>query len=418
MLEATNLFFNRAADHLGLSQQLRDILLIPNRVVRVEIVTERDDGGLHHHMGYRVQHNRSRGPMKGGLRYHPSMDEDHAAGLASLMTWKTAVVNVPFGGAKGGINCDPSKLSEAELNRITTTFVELIKEVIGPTIDIPAPDVNTNAMVMGWIMDEYSKYYGFSPGVVTGKPVDLFGSLGRDEATGRGVMYALEESLKAAGRTLGEVSVAIQGFGNVGSHSARLLAAAGAHIVAVSDISGGIANDKGIDVPALLEWVAEHKIVQGFPGADDIDGAAVLTYKADVLIPAAMENAITVDNAADIQASIVVEAANGPVTPDAHDILNGRDILVIPDILANAGGVTVSYFEWSQNIQQYQWELERVNTELEKAMRKAHADVAGLAAREGLDMRTAAFVLAIKRVARAQAARRHVSQHMPKSLLD
>ena len=404
MLEATNLFFTRAADFLDLSERLRVILQTPRRVVRVEIVTESDDGELLHHRGYRVQHNTARGPMKGGLRYHPSMDEDHAASLASLMTWKTAVVDIPYGGAKGGINCDPSKLSETELNRITTTFVELIREVIGPTIDIPAPDVNTNAQVMAWIMDEYSKFYGFSPGVVTGKPIDLFGSLGREEATGRGVMYTLEEHLKADGRKLSDVSVAIQGFGNVGSHAARLIAEQGGRITAVSDISGGIASDQGLDIPRLLAWVAEHGVVQGFPEANAIDGAEVLTYEADVLIPAALENAITVDNAAQIRAEVVVEAANGPTTPDAHDLLCKRGITVIPDILANAGGVTVSYFEWSQNIQQFRWELERVNRELERVMRRAYGDVTRLASGSDLDLRTAAFVLAIKRVARAVAA--------------
>lgn len=417
MLESTNLFFSQAADFLGLSDQLRDILLTPRRVVRVEIITESDEGELMHHMGYRVQHNTARGPMKGGLRFHPSMDEDHASSLASLMTWKTAIANVPFGGAKGGINCDPSKLSESELNRITTTFVDLIKEIIGPTIDIPAPDVGTNAQVMAWIMDEYSRFYGFNPGVVTGKPVDLFGSLGREEATGRGVMYALEEYLQTDGRKLADVSVVIQGFGNVGSHAARLIAERGGRIVAVSDISGGVANDQGLDIPALIDWVAQHKVVEGFPGADAIDGAAVLTHKCDVLIPAAMEEAITADNAQQIQAEVVVEAANGPTTPEAHDIMTQRDITVIPDILANAGGVTVSYFEWSQNIQQFRWELDKVNRELERTMRKAYGDVAQLAGETGLDLRTAAFVLAIKRVARAAASRRTIGKHLPKSVL-
>ena len=417
MLEATRQFFGQAADCLDLSEQLRTILITPHRVVRVEIITESDSGELLHHMGYRVQHNQSRGPMKGGLRFHPSMDEDHAAGLASLMTWKTAVVNVPYGGAKGGINCDPSRLSESELNRITTTFVDLIKEVIGPTIDIPAPDVGTNGQVMAWIMDEYSRFYGFNPAVVTGKPVDLFGSLGREEATGRGVMYALEEYLRTDDRKLADVSVAIQGFGNVGSHAARLIAAQGGQIVAVSDISGGISNDQGIDIPALLDWIAEHQVVTGFPGADAIAGDAVLTHKADVLIPAAMEEAITSGNAQDIQAEVIVEAANGPVTPEAHAILSARDITVIPDILANAGGVTVSYFEWSQNIQQFRWELEKVNLELERTMRKAYSDVAQLAGEMGLDLRTAAFVLAIKRVSRAAASRRTIGKHLPKSVL-
>ncbi len=418
MLDTVSFFFNRAADHLGLNEQLRTILLTPKRVVRVEIVTESDAGGFLHHMGYRVQHNLARGPMKGGLRYHPSMDEDHAASLASLMTWKTAVVDVPYGGAKGGINCDPSKLSEAELYRITTAFVEAIKEVIGPNIDIPAPDVNTNAQIMGWIMDEYSKYYGFSPGVVTGKPVDLFGSLGREEATGRGVMYVLQECLQESKRKLSDVSIAIQGFGNVGTHAARLMAAQGGKIVAVSDISGGIANDEGIDIPALLDWVKEHKTVQGFPGATAIPGDKVLTYKADVLIPAALEEAITADNADAVQAKIIVEAANGPLTLEGHDILVAKGVTVIPDILANAGGVTVSYFEWTQNIQQFRWEEAKVVEELDKVMRRAYRSVSEIAARNQLDLRTAAFVLAIKRVARAAASRRAIRQHLPPTLLD
>ncbi len=418
MQNTVSFFFNRAADHLGLNEQLRSILLTPSRVVRVEIVTESDDGGFLHHLGYRVQHNAARGPMKGGLRYHPSMDEDHAASLASLMTWKTAVVDVPYGGAKGGINCDPSKLSEAELYRITTTFVGLIKEIIGPNIDIPAPDVNTNAQTMGWIMDEYSKYYGFSPAVVTGKPVDLFGSLGRDEATGRGVMYVLEECLQEDRRKLADVTVAIQGFGNVGTHSARLIAAEGGKIVAVSDISGGIANDEGIDIPSLLAWVKDNKVVQGFPGAKAIDGPAVLTYKADVLIPAAMEEAITAANADAVQAKIIVEAANGPLTAEAHDILVAKGVTVIPDILANAGGVTVSYFEWTQNIQQFRWEEAKVVEELDKTMRRAYRSVTDIAKDNQLDLRTAAFVLAIKRVARAAASRRSIRQHLPPSMLD
>jgi glutamate dehydrogenase (NAD(P)+) len=417
MLQTTNLFFNRAADFLQLDEQLRNILLTPHRVVRVEIITESDDGGLHHHLGFRVQHNAARGPMKGGLRFHPSMDEDHATSLASLMTWKTAVANIPYGGAKGGINCDPAKLSERELYRITTTFVSLIKEIIGPNLDIPAPDVNTNAQVMAWIMDEYSKYYGFSPAVVTGKPVELFGSLGREEATGRGLMYVLEECLAADGRTLRDVTLAIQGFGNVGSNAARLIAAQGGRVVAISDISGGIANDQGIDIPALLQWVGKRQVVSGFPGADAIDGQKVLTCKADVLIPAALEEALTADNANDVQAGIVLEAANSPLTAEAHDILAGRQVTVIPDVLANAGGVTASYFEWSQNIQQYRWQESRVIEELDRIMRGAYRDVAGLASESGLDLRTAAFVLAIRRVARAAALRRSGTRYLPRSLL-
>jgi len=418
MLDNVSFFFNRAADHLKLDEKLRTILLTPNRVVRVEIVTESDSGDLLHHLGFRVQHSSARGPMKGGLRYHPTMDEEHAASLASLMTWKTAVVDIPYGGAKGGINCDPSKLSETELYRITTTFVELIKEVIGPTIDIPAPDVNTNATVMGWIMDEYSKFYGFSPGVVTGKPVDLFGSLGREEATGRGVMYALEECLKDENRRLEDVSVAIQGFGNVGSNAARLIAERGGRIVAVSDIQGGIANDDGLDVPALLDWVNSTGSIQEFPGARAIDGNEIIVYKADVLIPAALEEAITTKNADRVQARIVIEAANGPVTCKAHDMLVQQGVTVVPDILANAGGVTASYFEWSQNIQQFRWDESRVVEELEKVMRRAYRNVADLALRDDIDLRTAAFVLAIKRVARTTTLRRAISHLLPASLLE
>ncbi len=412
MLEESHYYFNKAADVLDLPSKLRDIVLTPKRVVKVEIITEDDQGRLLHHLGFRVQHNDRRGPFKGGLRYHPTVDEDHSTALANLMTWKTAVVNIPYGGAKGGINCDPSTMSERELHDVTRAFVEQIKEVIGPTRDIPAPDVNTNAKVMGWIMDEYSKFHGFSPGVVTGKPLHLFGSEGREEATGRGVMYALEEALKERGKSLADVTLAIQGFGNVGSHAARLIVERGAKVLAVADHLGGVSNANGLDIPALVEWAAEHRTVKGFPGGDAFDGPEVLTWKADVLIPAALEDAITKENAGEIQADIIVEAANGPTTPEADDILHKRGVTVIPDILANAGGVTVSYFEWAQNIQQFRWELERVNDELEKTMRRAYAAVREVAREKQLDLRTAAFVLAIRRVGQAALARRHVSEQI------
>ncbi len=410
MLEESRHYFNQAADVLDLSEKLREILLTPNRVVKVEIVTEADDGELLHHIGYRVQHNAARGPMKGGLRYHPTVDEDDAAALASLMTWKTAIVDIPYGGAKGGINCDPRKLSKPELQDITRTFVSRIKEIIGPNLDIPAPDVNTNAQVMGWIMDEYSKYNGFSPGVVTGKPLELFGSQGREEATGRGVMYVLEEVLEGQGRSLSDVTVAFQGFGNVGSHGARLMAERGAKIVAVGDHAGGVANEQGLDVLALCDWVAEHRSVAGFSGGDAFESSEVLTWNADVLVPAALGEVLTAKNAADVRASVVIEAANGPTTPEADRILHDRGVVVAPDILANAGGVTVSYFEWAQNIQRFQWDLERVNRELESKMRKAYRDVGDVAKDKGIDLRTAAFVLAIQRVGRAVQARVHLRQ--------
>jgi glutamate dehydrogenase (NAD(P)+) len=413
MLAESHFYFHKAADVLGLSDKVRTILLTPHRTVKVGIAIEGEDGELQSYEGYRVQHNLARGPMKGGLRYHPAMDEDHAAALANLMTWKTAVVDVPFGGAKGGINCDPHALSERDLFQITVRFVELMKEVIGPTTDIPAPDVNTNARIMGWIMHEYSKYAGFSPGVVTGKPLDLFGSEGREAATGRGVMDVLAEALRERSRTFEDVTVAVQGFGNVGSNAARLIAEQGASIVAVADHTGGVCREGGLDVPALVAWAADHGGVQGFPGGEAFDGAEIITWDSDVLVPAALEDAINEDNAGGIKASIIVEGANAPTTPEAHRILVDRDVLIVPDILANAGGVTASYFEWVQNIQQFRWDEERVNLELDKKMSRAYRSVRETAEQHDIDLRTAAFVLAIRRVGRAALSRVHIEQELP-----
>jgi len=410
MLEASHHYFHKAAKILDLSDKLQEILLTPRRVVKVEIVTEADDGQLLHHLGFRVQHNNARGPMKGGLRFHPSMDEDHAAALANLMTWKTAVVDVPFGGAKGGINCDPAEMSERELNTVTRRFVEQTKDVIGPTTDIPAPDVNTNAKVMGWIMDEYSKYAGFSPGVVTGKPLHLFGSEGRDEATGRGVMVVLDEALKDRGKLWPGIRVAVQGFGNVGANAARLIAEQGAKIVAVGDHMGGVSNADGLDIDSLNDWVKEHKTVKGFSGGEPFNSPDVITWDVDVLIPAALEGAINEDNVAQIKADIIVEGANAPTLPSAHEALVQRGVLVVPDILANAGGVTVSYFEWVQNIQQFRWQKNRVDQELTDIMRRAYAAVKEVAVQHSTDLRTAAFVLAIRRVSEAAMARKYVEE--------
>jgi len=410
MLKASHYYFNKAADTLELPDRIRRILLAPNRVVKVAIITEADDGRLLQHEGFRVQHNKDRGPYKGGLRYHPTVDAEHAEALANLMTWKTAVVDVPFGGGKGGINCDPGQLSQRELHDITRTFVSRIKEVLGPTTDIPAPDVNTNPTIMGWIMDEYSKYAGFSPGVVTGKPLSLFGSEGRNEATGRGVMYALDEALADDGRSMADITVAVQGFGNVGSHAARLIAERGGTIVAAADHMGGVANESGLDVPALIEWTSEHHTVNGFTGGDSIPNTDIITWGADVLIPAALEDAITSDNAGSVRARYIVEGANAPTTNEADDILNERGITVVPDILANAGGVTVSYFEWAQNIQHFRWEYTRVVDELEKVMRRSYAAVRGVAREFNIDLRTAAFVLAIRRVGEAALARHYVQE--------
>jgi glutamate dehydrogenase (NAD(P)+) len=350
--------------------------------------------------------------MKGGLRYHPAMDEDHAGALANLMTWKTAVVDVPFGGAKGGIDCDPRSMSESDLFEVTKLFVEHMKEVIGPTIDIPAPDVNTNAKVMGWIMHEYSKFAGFSPGVVTGKPLDLFGSAGRDAATGRGVMDVLGAALQEQGKQFSDVTVAVQGFGNVGSNAALLIAEQGARIIAVADHTGGVSNAQGLDVPALDAWVNEHGGVKGFPAGEAFENTEIITWDADVLVPAALEDAINKENAAQVKASIIVEGANAPTTPEADAMLIEKGVLIIPDILANAGGVTVSYFEWAQNIQQFRWDEERVNAELDWKMSHAYESVREVATEFDIDMRTAAFVLAIRRVGRAALARTHLKTEL------
>jgi len=410
MLEDAKYYFQKAADVLGLPDRIREILITPIRVVKVDLVFDDDDGKLQHYLGFRVQHNKARGPMKGGLRYHPDMDEDHAAALANLMTWKTAVVDVPFGGAKGGINCDPGKMSDRELNAVTRKFVEQTKEVIGPTTDIPAPDVNTNAKVMGWIMDEYSKFAGFSPAVVTGKPLHLFGSQGRDEATGRGVMVVLDEALKDRGKSWQDIRVAVQGFGNVGANAARLIAEQGAKIVAIGDHMGGVSNEDGLDINALNEWVLEHHTVKGFEGGQPFHSPDVITWDVDVLIPAALEGAINPDNVNEVKADIIVEGANAPTSPPAHEVLVERGVLIVPDILANAGGVTVSYFEWVQNIQQFTWNKDRVDQELTARMRKAYAAVREVALENSIDMRTAAFVLAIRRVSEAALARTFVEE--------
>ena len=408
MLSDTHFYFNKAADILDLPKIIRKILLTPQRTMKVEIAIEDSNDELRYFTGYRVQHNDARGPMKGGLRFHPSMDEDHASALAGLMTWKTAVVDIPFGGAKGGIDCDPHTMSDKDLAQVTRLFVEKMKDFIGPTIDIPAPDMNTNAKVMSWIMDEYSKFKGFSPSAVTGKPLELFGSEGREEATGRGVMLSLREALMDQGKTFEDMTVAIQGFGNVGSHAARLIDGYGAKIIAVADHTGGVENDEGLDVAALTAWVAEKGGVNGFPGGATFEAFDIITWDADVLIPAALQDVITKENAHQVKAGIVVEAANAPTTPEADAILLERGILIIPDILANAGCVTVSYFEWTQNVQQFRWELDRINAELEKVMVKAYRAVCDTAKDHATDLRTGAFILAIRRVGDAALARTHL----------
>ena len=405
-IQEVNYYFRKAAKVMDLSPSVERLLVNPYREVKVDVSIHLDNGDLENFTGYRVQHDRSRGPMKGGLRYHPTVDMEEAQGLASLMTWKTAVMNLPFGGAKGGIAVDPGKLSPPELERLTRKFVQLIHDIIGPHTDIPAPDVNTNAQVMAWIMDEYSRIHGFSPAVVTGKPVDLFGSRGREEATGRGVVFALEEYLRDA--KAGEIkdkTFAVQGFGNVGSWTAKFLRQRGGKVVAVSDVGGAIRYRPGLDIPALTEHVRKTRSVVGFPGTEAIGNDELLALDVDVLVPAALGGVITNKNVHDIRARIVLEAANAPTTPEADEALTERGVVVLPDIYVNGGGVTVSYFEWAQNIQQFTWEEDKVNTELQRHMREAYATLARVASERKVSFRTAAYVVAIGRVGRATVLR-------------
>jgi len=399
--EATNWFFTKAAKRMDLADRIQLMLKQPERVIEVEVSVELDSGELANFTGFRVQHSPARGPYKGGLRYHPVMDADHAKSLASLMTWKTAVVDIPYGGAKGGIDCDPTKMSEAEVERVTRKFTRQIHELIGPYVDIPAPDVNTNATTMAWIMSEYSKLHGFSPAVVTGKPVDLHGSQGREEATGRGCMYAAEELLARFGKKVEGTTFAVQGFGNVGSHAARLIHGKGGKVVAVSDVKGGIADPNGLNIPSVIDHVKKTRSVVGFPGTSPVSNEEILTYPCDVLLPAALDGVITKEIASEVRAKYIVEGANAPTTPEADEILDRREVVSVPDILANAGGVTVSYFEWVQNLQQFKWEKEEVDAKLHRVMRKSFDTVYNLATSKKISLRTAAFCVAIGRVGKA-----------------
>ena len=401
-IEATNHYINKAAKLLDMSDRLKKMLTIPYRIVKTDVVIELDNGEIGNFMGYRVQHNNVRGPMKGGLRYHPTVNEEEMESLASLMTWKTSLVRLPFGGAKGGIVCDPMHLSEAELERLTKTFTEIIKEIIGTYIDIPAPDVNTNAQIMAWMMHQYSKHYGFTPGVVTGKPVFLHGSEGREEAPGLGVTIVTENLLADHGKATKDSTFVIQGFGNVGSHAARCIHERGGKVLATSDVTGGIYNPDGLDIPALLGYVREHTFIEGYDQGNRITNDELLVLECDVLIPAALGDVFNKDLAGEVKASFIVEGANGPTLPGADEIFEKRGIAVVPDILANSGGVTVSYFEWAQNIQQSKWQREQIYSELEKTMTSAYDRVCEMSKSKGCSLRMAAFIIALGRVARAQ----------------
>ncbi|TXG66319.1 hypothetical protein EZV62_007594 [Acer yangbiense] len=404
-LVATNRNFKLAARLLKLDSKLEKSLLIPFREIKVECTIPKDDGTLASFVGFRVQHDNARGPMKGGIRYHPEVDPDEVNALAQLMTWKTAVANIPYGGAKGGIGCNPGDLSLSELERLTRVFTQKIHDLIGIHTDVPAPDMGTGPQTMAWILDEYSKFHGYSPAVVTGKPIDLGGSLGRDAATGRGVLFATEALLNEYGKTIAGQRFVIQGFGNVGSWAAQLIHEQGGKIVAVSDITGAIKNSKGLDIPSLLKHANEHRGVKGFNGADPIEPNSILVEDCDILIPAALGGVINRENANDIKAKFIIEAANHPTDPEADEILSKKGVVILPDIYANSGGVTVSYFEWVQNIQGFMWDEEKVNNELRNYMTKGFKDVKEMCKTHDCDLRMGAFTLGVNRVARATVLR-------------
>ncbi len=403
--EVVECYFQRAADRLGLDNEMRTLLTMPFREVRVEVPVRMDNGSLRVFVGYRVHHSGVRGPAKGGIRYHPSTDLNEVRALAAAMTWKTALVNIPFGGAKGGITVDPAGMSSGELERLTRGYIRRLHHLLGPYRDIPAPDMNTNAQVMTWIFDEYSSHHGYTPACVTGKPLELGGSLGREAATGRGVFYLAEAFLKDLGMPLAGARIAVQGFGNVGSFAARFFAEAGAKVMAVSDARGGVFNASGLDLTALLEHARTHRTVRGFPGVQEISNEDLLTLDCDILVPAALHCVLTKKNADKVRARVITEGANLPTTPEADEILQRRGIQVLPDILTNAGGVTVSYFEWAQNLQQIFWDEERVNGELHKILMRAYRQVAEVAGKEKISFRSAAYTIAVDRVARAERLR-------------
>ncbi|MEA2433670.1 MAG: glutamate dehydrogenase [Actinomycetota bacterium] len=406
--EAATFFFHGSADRLGLNDHRREILASSYRELAVQVPVRMDDGSITVFRGYRIQHNGARGPYKGGIRYHESADLDEVRALAALMTWKNALIDVPFGGAKGGVQCEPGLMSPDELQRMTRRFTAMISYVIGVNRDIPAPDMGTNAQTMAWMMDAYGQKMGYTPGIVTGKPVELGGSPGREEATGRGVVMCTLEAAKRVGINFKGATVAIQGFGNVGFWTAVLAAEAGAKVVAVSDVGGGTYNPKGLDIDAVAKHQKAEISVNSYPEGDAVSNEDVLEVECDILIPAAIQGVIHSENASKLKTKLLMEAANGPTTPSADKILNDRGIPVVPDILANTGGVTVSYFEWVQNIQQFRWELEQVNSELQKRMSTATQHVFARSEDDKTTLREAAFDIAVERVAHAAEIRGYV----------
>src|SRR5262245_26843511 len=397
--EAAQLYFERAANLLDLSPAIRRLLVVPKREVQVQIPLEMDDGRLETYVGYRVQHDDSRGPMKGGLRYHPEVDLDEVRALATLMTWKTAVVDLPYGGAKGGIAIDPRRMSVKELERITRRFIDQIHDIVGPDKDIPAPDMGTSWREMAWIRNQWEKYHGFNPACVTGKPVEHYGIEGREEATGRGVGILAFKFLSHLNRKPQQTRVALQGFGNVGSHAAKFLHESEYKVVAVGDHTAAYFNKSGLDVPGMLKFALGNKgTLQGYTEAERISNEQLLALDVDLLIPAALGGVITKKNAETIRAPVIIEAANAPTDPEGDAILERRGIKVLPDILANAGGVTVIYFEWVQNLQFYRWGLNRVRQELDASLTRAFDSVWQEHNASKCSLRTAAYMIAIRRV--------------------
>jgi len=394
--------FDHAADALELVDDVREMIKYPERILTVGVPVRMDNGRIRHFDAYRVQHSTVRGPAKGGIRYHPNVTLDEVKALATWMTWKCAVVNIPFGGAKGGVTCSPKDMSAGELERLTRRYTSAILPIIGPDIDIPAPDVYTNSQTMAWIMDTYSVTKGYPiPGVVTGKPISLGGSLGRNEATGRGVFYTIQSACQHLGLGLRGATVVVQGFGNAGSIAAQLLHDAGALVIAVSDSTGSIRNNKGLDIPALISYKEATGKVSGFPESEPIFPQELLGLECDILIPAALENTVHEENAMRVRAKVIAEAANGPLTPEADRILDSKGVFLIPDILCNAGGVTVSYFEWVQDEQHLFWEAKDVYDRLERVMKTAFKDVLKIHQQRHVPMRIAANMLGVGRVAEA-----------------
>jgi glutamate dehydrogenase (NAD(P)+) len=406
--ETVNHWFDLAADRMELRDDLRVVLRSAYREVQVQIPVKLSDGRIHLFHGYRVQHNGARGPYKGGIRYHPEVDLDEVRALATLMSWKTAIAGIPFGGAKGGVDIDPASCNEAELQRVTRSFIDKIEKVLGPNRDIPAPDVGTNAQTMAWMMDEYGKLHGHTPACVTGKPIALEGSYGREAATGRGVVYMFREAAGQLGLVPSETRVAVQGFGNVGSWAARIIHQLGARIVAVSDVHGAIHRDAGIDPIALHQFLTGGGRITEYDGADVITPDQLLGVDCEVLIPAALGGLIHRDNAEQIKARLIVEGANSPTTPAADEILAENGVTIIPDVMANAGGVVVSYFEWVQNLQHFRWDEREVNDKLGTIMRRAYREVSARSREEGSSLRIAAYETGIERVLEAARTRGYV----------